>query len=92
VTEFLFALDGDATSHQEALVLQGLSDRFPDAKFTPSTTRNAALENAIIPLVGRPHPTVPDAMSMDFPPDDLVAEVREVFGDIIQEARAARPS
>jgi hypothetical protein len=60
MTDFLFALHEGASSQQEAIISDGLSARFPGHRFRASTEE--ALENAIVPIVGTPHPTEPDAV------------------------------
>ncbi len=97
MTEFLYALDDRATAQQRAIVEGGLAARFPELKFTAAQAM-PALENTIIPLVGRPDATPKGDDDQDgrtiieFPPDDLVSEVREAFCGLVLEAKAARPS
>lgn len=92
MTEFLFALHPGATSQQENIVTDGLEARFPGVRFM-AFAPGPALENAVIPLVGRPHPTEPDCAIVDnMPSDDLMEEVREAFRDLVWEAGKARAS
>jgi hypothetical protein len=91
MTEFLFALHPGATSQQESMVLDGLEAHFPGVRFM-AFAAGEALENAVIPLVGTPHPTDVDAIVVNMPAEKLMADVRAVFRDLLKEARAARPS
>jgi hypothetical protein len=91
MTDFLFALHDGATSQQEAIVSEGLAARFPNHQFM-AADGDDDLENAIIPIVGSPHPTDPDAVIVTMPLQSLVDEVSEAFAELAMAARAAKPS
>jgi hypothetical protein len=91
MTDFLFALHEGATLQQESIVSDGLEARFPGHKFIASGA-DEGLEDAIVPVVGTPHPTEPDAVVMIMPPDSLVGEVREAFAELLAVAWFAKPS
>ena len=91
MTEFLFALHDGATSQQESFVSDGLGVRFPHSQFKAAPAGDD-LENTIIPVVGTPHPTEPDAVIINMPPQSLVDEVRGAFVELAAQAHLAKPS
>jgi hypothetical protein len=89
---FIFSLDHGATALQEAVIRSGLEARFPGLRFDYGAEVIEGFENSIIPIAGEPHPTKPDVIVMSSIPSELVAEVREAFQDLLQQAKTVRPS
>ncbi|TXH85506.1 MAG: hypothetical protein E6Q77_00330 [Rhizobium sp.] len=92
MTRYLFMLDDSATEMQKALISRGLSARFPSIEFEAHGAPVPDLENSIIPLVGRPHPTDSDCALMEWPDETVSQAVREAFRDLLAEARERKPS
>lgn len=92
MSRYLYMLDDTATEMQRALISRGLSARFPSIEFEAHAAPVPEMENSIIPLVGRPHPTDPDCAVMDWPDETVSQAVREAFRDLVAEARDRKPS
>jgi hypothetical protein len=60
INSFIFSLDHEAQSSQEAVIKHGLETRFPGIRFECSGEVLAGLATSIIPLAGEPHPTEAD--------------------------------
>jgi hypothetical protein len=88
----MYGLDDTATEMQKAIVADGLLATFPAVEFQFVSEPGPFLENNIIPLVGRPHPTEPDCAIIEMVPDALRERVRETFVGLIATAGAAVPS
>jgi hypothetical protein len=89
---FIFSLDHGATSMQETVIRSGLEARFPKVRFDYGAEVIDGFENSIIPVAGEPHPIEPDVTLMTPIPAELVAEVREAFQDLLQQAKTIRSS
>lgn len=87
---FIMLFDDAVTPMFEAVMHHGMASRFPACRFETDRAPNESLENAVIPLVG----TVRDDGRgvLRYPPAGLRSEIEDVFDDLLQEARAARPS
>lgn len=92
MSRFLYMLDDGATEMQKALISRGLSARFPSLDFEFHAEPPPDMENSIIPIVGRPHPTDADCAIMEWPDEVVCQAVREAFRDLLEEARARRSS
>lgn len=92
MTRYLYMLEDGATEMQKALILKGLSARFPSIGFEAHAAPVPEMENSIIPIVGRPHPTDGDCSIVEWPDETVSQAVREAFRDLVQEARDRKPS
>lgn len=92
MSRFLYMLDDDVSEMQKALISRGLSARFPSMAFEFHAEPPPDMENSIIPVVGRPHPTDADCAIMEWPDEVVCQAVREAFRDLVAEARERKPS
>jgi len=83
MTKFIYGLKEDMTEIQKAVIADGLAKQFPNVEFELHARPGPFLEDNIIPLVGRPHPTDPDCTLIQMVPDALRERVREAFDDLL---------
>jgi hypothetical protein len=89
---FVFSLGHGATPLQQAMVMGGLEGRFPAIRFMYDAEVLEGHENTIMPVAGEQHPTEPNRVVITPIPLEMVVEVREVFGELLLQAKALRPS
>lgn len=92
MTRFVMLFDEDATPMMEAVMLHGMTMRFPKCRFDANKAPTEALENSVIPILGAVDLGVGDDVVMAKLPAGLRAEVSSAFDDLLREARAAQPS
>lgn len=88
MSAFIFHLDTD-TAHLQHRVKSGLETRFRSTEFDFNPRTPEGFENSIIPMLGKPHPTKPDVVVVDKPPQAFVDEVREFYDLLLQDVAAA---
>jgi hypothetical protein len=69
-----------------------LEARFPRVRFIYGAEVIEGYENSIMPIAGEQDPTEPDRFILTPIPNNLAIELREVFQELVLEARTFRPS
>jgi hypothetical protein len=89
---FVYSLDHGTTSQQAEMIQSSLEARFPRVRFIYGAEVIEGYENSIMPIAGEQDPTEPDRFILTPIPNNLAIELREVFQELVLEARTFRPS
>jgi hypothetical protein len=74
------------------MIQSSLEARFPRVRFIYGAEVIEGYENSIMPIAGEQDPTEPDRFILTPIPNNLAIELREVFQELVLEARTFRPS